>query len=196
LAWIWLRAGVRAVRALVPPRELPVAATVGILRPRAVIAPAVEHDLDPSALAAVWAHERAHIRRRDPLRIWIAQLITDLQWPSPQARRRLQLWLDALEMARDEEARIEGIDGADLAAGIVAVARLTRKSSGAIALAHRPGAALAHRIDRLLHPLPSAPQTALIGWRVPLVCCALTAAAVLGAEHGEWAVRAILLAGS
>jgi hypothetical protein len=102
----------------------PLAATIGLLRPRVVLAPQVREQLDAAALRAVTAHEEAHARHRDPLRLWMAQLATDLQWPLPSARRRFLAWRVALELARDDEAVARGVDGGDLAAGLLAVARL------------------------------------------------------------------------
>jgi Zn-dependent protease with chaperone function len=191
LALLWLRAGARAVRALFPPSEVPVAATVGLLRPRVIVAPALEHALDVSALAAVRAHERAHARRRDPLRIWAAQLASDLQWPSLRARARLTSWLEALELARDEEARLDGADGADLAAGIVAAAQLIRATERPVAAIHRAGSELCERIDRLLAPVPPL-RASRRPWTTFLACIALMGSVVLGMFFGEPVVRAVL----
>ena len=66
---VWLRCAVRACAALRRPRELPPLATVGLLRPRVVVAEDVRGTLDPAALVAALAHERVHVRHRDPLRI-------------------------------------------------------------------------------------------------------------------------------
>jgi Zn-dependent protease with chaperone function len=63
--------------------------TVGLLRPHIVFAPQLAKRLDDRAIEAALAHERAHIRHRDPLRIWVAQFVTDLQWPWGSAQRRL-----------------------------------------------------------------------------------------------------------
>src|SRR5262245_50950013 len=101
---LWLRCAARACLALRSAREAPPIATVGLLRPRVVVAEDVRDGLDPAALTAALAHERVHVRHRDPLRIWLAQIATDLQWPSPSARRRFEHWLGSLELARDEEA--------------------------------------------------------------------------------------------
>jgi hypothetical protein len=130
-------------------------ATVGILRPRVVIAPALQGALDPRALHAALAHERTHVRHRDPLRIWLAQFVTDLQWPWGAAQRRFTDWLAALEQARDDEARAGGIDGADLAAAVLGSVRFQCRQSGTAAtLIGRPEA-LPGRIARLLEPLPA-----------------------------------------
>jgi beta-lactamase regulating signal transducer with metallopeptidase domain len=192
LSLLWLRAAIRAVRALGPVRPLPPAATIGLWQPRAFVSPALQTVLDEAALAAVWAHERAHIRRRDPLRIWIAQLLTDLQWPSPRARLRLSRWLEALELACDEAARRDGVDGADLAAGIVAAARLTPSGGAIVAGAYRSSAGLALRIQRLLLPMHAAEPPRERHWRLVAVPALLVAALALGAWRGEWVVRALL----
>ena len=77
-------------------------------------------------MVAALEHERAHVRGRDPLRIWLASIVTDMQWPWPPARRRFTAWLRALEIARDDEARANGVRGADLAAAILAIATAQR----------------------------------------------------------------------
>src|SRR5262249_36567356 len=136
-------------------RETPPIATVGLVRPRVVVAEDLCDALDPAALTAALAHECVHVRHRDPLRIWLAQIATDLQWPSPSARRRFERWLASLQLARDEEARVGGASGDDLAAAVVAVARMPWHPLGA-AIAGLTGAetSLASRVHRLLAPLP------------------------------------------
>jgi hypothetical protein len=157
-------------------------ATVGLLRPRIVIAPELERALDARALRAAFAHERVHVRHRDPLRIWLAQFVTDLQWPWGAAERRFTDWLAALELARDDEARAGGIDGADLAAAVLGSVRFQLGVSGAAAtLIGRPQA-LPARIARLLRPLPAGatavpdaptPYVALTGGLVCVWICAI-----------------------
>lgn len=88
-------------------------ATVGIIRPWILFSPHLAKTLDDRAIEAALEHERAHARHRDPLRIWLAQLATDLQWPWPQAQRRFREWILALEFARDDEARAAGVDGSE-----------------------------------------------------------------------------------
>jgi hypothetical protein len=129
-------------------------ATVGLIRPRVVVAPELAEALDENALRAALAHERAHMRHRDPLRIWLAQFVTDLQWPSGSARRRFSAWLQSLEHARDDEARAGGIEGADLAAAVLSSLRfqLGIAPVAATLIGLREG--LPTRIDRLLKPLP------------------------------------------
>jgi Zn-dependent protease with chaperone function len=192
LSLLWLRAFDRAVSSLKPPRALPVAATIGIVRPRVVIAPELQRLFDRDELAAALAHEQAHVRGRDPLRLWLAQLVTDLQWPSARARQRLDTWRGWLELACDEEARLDGIDGADLAAALVISARQTSAPLRAVASMHRADENLARRIARLLHepPVAAAPSRT---WRMLAgVLGAATCGIALGVYHGDWALRLIL----
>jgi hypothetical protein len=193
---IGLRSIVRAVWSLVhTPQGLGIA-TVGVFRPRIEIAPALERALDPRALCAALAHERTHVLHRDPLRIWLAQFVTDLQWPWGTAQRRFTEWLAALELARDDEARGGGIDGADLAAAVLGSVRFQCARPGTSAtLIGRPDA-LPARIARLLAPLPanasaadtSAPYLALGGMLVTV----WGAAILLGLAWGQPLIDSLL----
>ena len=165
-------------------------ATVGLIRPRLVLAPSALEAMDPGALLAACEHEAAHRRHLDPLRIWLGQIASELQWPWPSAKLRLRNWLWALEVARDEEAREHGADGADLATAILTVARLsgTRRPSEAAGLAG-DGARLKERIRRLLSPIPDEPPTRR-GWlTVQIVLVGLSAAILMGVHHGDLVVR-------
>ena len=82
---LWLRALIRATRALRSHPPVP-AGTIGLCRARAVFSDELVARLDADAMVAAHAHEAVHVRHRHPLRIWLAQLITDLQWPWPVAQ--------------------------------------------------------------------------------------------------------------
>jgi Zn-dependent protease with chaperone function len=148
------RALMRAAWSLCHARRVYGIVTVGLLRPRIVVAPELARNLDERALQAALAHERTHVRHRDPLRIWLAQFVTDLQWPWIPAQRRFIVWLATLECARDDEARAGGIEGADLAAAVLGSLRfqLGIDASAATLIGHPQ--ALPARIARLLRPLP------------------------------------------
>jgi hypothetical protein len=162
-----------------------VAATVGILRPHVVVSPALAATVDSDALQAVREHEEAHARHRDPRRICLAQLATDLQWPWPAAKTRFDAWIHALELARDEEARLRGVNGVDLAAAILAAARLGAPTVAPFAgAAMGSEAALRERIGRLLAPLAPDPvreERSLVA----LVATAAIVAMAFGAVFGE-----------
>ena len=192
---IAVRAVARALWALArSPGDCGVA-TVGIFRPHIVFAPQLAKRLDDRAIAAALAHERAHIRHRDPLRIWIAQLVTDLQWPWGAAQRRFASWLSALELARDDEARAGGVDGEDLAAALIASLRFQcgRPVSACVGMVGQPEGVQA-RIERLLRPLPEpsslrhSPRMAIVA----LAVLTLLLAVVFGATCGESLIGPLL----
>jgi hypothetical protein len=188
-AWVWLRAGTRAVRALRASPRGTIAATTGLWRPRVFVAPELRARLDERALRAVLEHENAHARHRDPLRLWLAQIATDLQWPSAPAGRRFRAWRAALELARDEEACAHGVDGSDLAAALIEAARLggpgARQPS--VGLVDDSSAdAFRARVLGLLERgagAPGAPRWTWIGW-APVVLL-LAGAVAAGALVGE-----------
>lgn len=188
---VWVRAVIRALRSLSSRPPGVYAAAVGLFRPRVVIDRRLRAALDPAALHAVEAHEWAHARHRDPLRIWLAQLVTDLQWPLPQARVRFEAWLKSLEMVRDDDARRAGIDGADLAAAVITAAQFGAAPAAGARITG-DGKDLADRVDRLLHPLPPDPQpestSATLFMTTPLFGFAVLA----GAWFGEIAIRTLL----
>jgi hypothetical protein len=191
-AVVWGRALGRAASSLGKGGPQPLAATVGLLRPTVVLSPALESALDPEALAAVRAHERAHASHRDPLRIWLAQLATDLQWPSPAAALRLRAWRRTLEMARDEEVRQAGTEGPDLAAGILDAIRFMKTVSGVAAALIDEESSLRERITRLLGPLPDVPEPRTSFLTPGFVCAGVAAAVLAGIAFGDPIVAALL----
>jgi len=188
------RAAWRAARSLVRACPSHTVATIGLLRPRIVLAPHIAHALDEGALAAALEHERAHVQHRDPLRLWIAQFGTDLLWPWPAAAVRFRHWRQALELARDEETRLQGIPGPDLAAAIVTSVRLNcHKGSPSTATLGGDASYLTERLARLMRPLDTASPLVCggTGWLLVLGA-GLCAAAVLGTEFGERVVHTLL----
>ena len=194
-ALLGIRALVRAVWALlVSPADFGIA-TVGLLWLRIKKKPKQTKQQKERAIQAALAHERAHVRHLDPLRIWIAQFMTDLQWPWASAQRRFETWLAALEQARDDEARAEGVEGSDLAAALVASIRFHRgRTSGICAPLTGDRSALEARIERLLQPLEAAPRDSIATYvqLAMLVTLALLAALGLGHIYGKWLVGALL----
>lgn len=208
-AVIFGRAAVRAVWALV--RRVPDCgvSTIGLIQPQTVFSPFLARQLAETEVRAALAHEFAHARHRDPLRIWLAQLLADLQWPWPSAQRRLEMWLVALELARDEEARRSGIDGADLAAAVLASVRFLQRlpaewrwhvplngTSFAHARLIGDSRTLRERMSRLLAPLPQASRDApafpALRTAEILLALVLLIALVLGILYGERAMHVLL----
>ena len=69
------RAGIPARRLAAVTASAPFALTYGLFRPRILASTALAADLDGAELAAVLAHEREHVRRRDPLKDLIARIL-------------------------------------------------------------------------------------------------------------------------
>jgi len=192
LAMVFARALIRAGWSLFGDRQDHGTATVGLLRPWILFSPHLAKTLDDRQIEAALAHERAHARHRDPLRILLAQLATDLQWPWPQARERMRRWLLALELARDEEARAAGVEGADLADAILATANFYRHLSFSAATLTGEASDLKDRIDRLLAPLTDTTEAqARARAALPTAAVSLLSALALGAFFGEQVVQAL-----
>lgn len=202
-----LRAALRALWVLVrQPPDLPIC-TVGFLRPRVVFDPHLARALDDGVIRAALEHELAHARHRDPLRIWLAQLAVDLQWPWPWAHRRLRCWLQLLEHARDDEALRHGASGTELAAAVVAAARYASRASRPAARAWLAGGeaallgdacALALRVERLLaprreQPVAIEPSASRVPAALALLALLLCAVLALGVAFGNDVLHPFLL---
>jgi hypothetical protein len=206
---IFARAAARAAWSLLrTPTDCGIS-TAGLIQPQIVFSPFLAKQLEEGVIRAALAHERAHALHRDPLRIWLAQLVTDLQWPWPWAARRLDAWLEALEIARDDEARAQGADGPDMAAAVLASVRYLERIAAASPGIRLRGTQLAHarlvgdpsmlrkRVSRLLAPISQQHREShgrlvrLERAGVRLVPLLLTAM-VLGALYGERVMRLIL----
>lgn len=156
----------------------PVASVLGTRGPRLYLARQVLSALSDAELAAVLAHERAHVASRDNLRHWLVAASPDVLAWLPGRTRLERAWLAASEEAADEAVARRGPDAAlDLAEALLKVARLVpagwRTTLPAFAL--HSGDDLTRRIRRLLAgtPAPAEPR--------PRVTALLAAALVLPA---------------
>jgi Zn-dependent protease with chaperone function len=192
-ALVFVRALWRASRSLQTSRARHTIATVGFIRPRIILSPSFADAVDADAMNAAMEHERAHVRHRDPLRLWLAQFGTELQWPAPAAATRLREWRRALEIARDDEARAQGVAGPDLAAAILVSLRLSRGdfAGGAAGLAEE--AFIKERVVRLLQPLEAeAPADRRLSPILFLLVMAIPLAILIGLEFGERIIGSLL----
>ena len=113
-----LRTLTRAARQPVPPAVLKAATGLGIagrvdavgtgeafavtyrlIRPRILVSTALAAELTPAEVAAVLAHEREHVRHRDPLRMLAVRLLAAFAWYAPAAS-----WLASRAVLRRELA--------------------------------------------------------------------------------------------
>lgn len=165
----------------------PVALTAGLLRPRVYLSCGLVDALSPVELDAVVAHEQAHRRRRDPLRLLVADVLSRLHLP-PIRRRLLRELILATERACDERAALTCGDRCGAAAAILKVARLNRARpapSDAL-LPAVTGADLAGRVEALLRPAhPVRGRQGLI------VALGIALILTLGWVHSDWLHHAV-----
>ncbi len=106
------------------PTPAPICFTLGVIRPTVYISTALREQLTATELSVVLAHESAHVRRRDPLKLVLATVFYTL-FPLPGSRLLLQDWRHAIERACDQEVSRTVGDPCAVAAALVRVARLS-----------------------------------------------------------------------
>ncbi len=135
--------------------EFPVVAVVGIRRPRLVVARSVIARCTPAELAAIGAHEAAHLDARDNLKaLWIRAVVDGLTG-SRLSAALLQCWQQASEDLADDAASAGGSCSLDLASALVTVARLSPSrtlTAWPAATCFYRGDGLERRVRRLLDP--------------------------------------------
>ncbi|PXY22865.1 M56 family metallopeptidase [Prauserella muralis] len=99
---------------VIPARE-PLAVTVGLWRPYVVVSSGLVAELSEQELRAVLAHEQAHVRRRDPLRLLLGRTLAAHLWFLPvaadlrgRARRGYELAADRHAAKRCGRAAVAG----------------------------------------------------------------------------------------
>lgn len=156
----------------------PLSVTAGLVWPLVLVSTGLRSRLAPRQVEAVLAHERAHARRRDPLRLVAVALLGAAYSPGT---RKLLLSDAALacEEAADEEAALEIGDRTVVAEAIVAVERLLGDRAHPIGLGvGMTGCATEVRVEALLRdPIPPPPASTSLR----LLGAALAAGALLAA---------------
>ena len=135
----------RIVRGLPTP-----ALTVGWLSPRVYIAEALGKRLRSSELAAVIAHEGAHVTRRDPLRLSLFRVLACTLFWIPALRRLADDMADEAEILADNVAA-ERAGPLVLASALLALAQwpaVTTNPTAVVGFQHRD--LLERRIRRLV----------------------------------------------
>jgi hypothetical protein len=152
----------------------PQAFCAGLLHPRVYVSRGALEILGTAELAATLAHERHHVRRRDPLRLACNRVLVDALFFVPPLGRLVQQQQSLAEMGADEAAvAAAGGDRAALASAMLTFS----EQSGAEATGLAP-----ERVDHLVGES--------LRWRFPLVLvlvvcfclAALVTLAVLAAE--------------
>jgi len=110
--------------------DTPEAYTSGLLRPRIWISLAAVSSLRPDELRAVLLHERAHLLRRDPLRVLIVRTLSAFLVAAPLVRDLARRFEIAKELDADRDA-IE-VCGAPALAGALEALGRTRPLDAAV----------------------------------------------------------------
>lgn len=133
------------------PSALPVALTVGLLRPRILVSDTLRDALSPKLLDAVIAHERAHERRRDVVKRTLTVIL--VRFHVPWLREvLLDDFVLATELAADAAAAEAVGSTLRVADAILAVERLAADAPrSGVALAFGE-ATVGSRIEALLSP--------------------------------------------
>lgn len=97
-------------RALILGDPRPRAFCVGFARPRIYVSRGALGTLEGDELTAVVAHERHHKRRRDPLRMLIAEILAEALFFMPAMTRLRDRYSELAELAADEAA-IKAVEG-------------------------------------------------------------------------------------
>jgi Zn-dependent protease with chaperone function len=189
-----------AVEAGLDPRRVRVvdglpapAFTVGWLRPTVYVAAALPRALAADEVAAVLAHERAHCRRRDPLRLSLMRFAARALFWLPALRRLADAFADEVELRADALAGRHR--RAALARALVTLAAWPAAPSMAEPAVgiHRGAALLERRVRRLtgesLAPAARSSRGAALGV-IALVALFWSSGAVLAHPlpsegHGE-----------
>lgn len=158
---------------------VPQAFCAGLARPRVYVSTGALERLGAPELRAVVAHEAEHAARRDPLRLFLAHVLSDALFFLPVMRRLCGRYAAVAELAADEAAISATGDAQSLASALL--------TFGEIDSALVVGAS-AERIDHLLGDRPR--------WELPaslLLAAAITVAAVgaliVAAAHATTASR-------
>jgi len=137
---------------------------MGISRWLILLPEGIEYELTDEQLRALFAHELAHLIRRDPLWLWVGHGLCSLLAIQPLnflARRR---WKAAAEFVCDDWAIRQGVTRLAMAQCLTTVAewRMNRQVRlGALAAGGSP-ASLPQRVERLLDE-----EEELDGWNSP-----------------------------
>ncbi len=122
--------------------------TVGLLAPRIYLARELSQRLPQEQLAAVIMHEGAHVRRRDPLRLFLLRLLACTLFWIPALRRLEEDVGDEAEVMADDFAA--GERPLVLASAILALASWTTAAdTRALTVGFHSDALLERRIRRL-----------------------------------------------
>ncbi len=178
-------------------RPIPPMSAVGIVRPRILFSSAAESVLSVGELQTALNHEIAHIRYRDNLKKLLLRFVS-----FPGMSGLEMAWLEAAEIAADDDAVSTPTEALDLAATLIKLSRLRPVEAPvdlSAALVHSPASIVNTRVERLIawRREHQAPSRSLALWYAVLSLCATVGFAIVTYsellarlhEATEWLVR-------
>lgn len=157
------------------------AVTAGLARPYLVVSTGLVDALGGAELRAVRAHEQAHLRRRDPLRVLLARVLVAHLWFLPMARDLRWRARNGYELAADRDAA--GRYGRSALAGALLRVASRPVAVGAAVTQFADPTLLESRVSQLESGRPPRPAPVAAGRAVLTVVGALAFVAVVA---GGW----------
>jgi len=175
-------------------QSIPAFTAAGIRRPKVLVSEAGAALLSESELRTALLHEFAHIRRRDNLKKLLLRFSA-----CPGIAALEHAWLQAAEVAADDEAVSSLAEALDLASALIKLSRFSAMCSApefSTGLVHSPAASVDARVRRLIAWRAQRPPAGVrLRWYLPalatVVCLAMTYSTTLIGMHEvtEWLVR-------
>lgn len=133
----------------------------GLLRPRVYVSTGAIHGLDEAELDAVLAHEAHHAARRDPLRLFVAQVLAEALFFLPVMKHLHRRYSSLAELAADDAAVRLGGGSQPLASALLAFGQADGSPVVGVS---------AERVDHLLgrHPRAGLPASLVVGAAVTM----------------------------
>lgn len=157
----------------------PFAFTYGLLVPRVAVSRALVDSLARDELAAVLAHEAAHVRSRDPLKVLLTRVLVAREFYLPALRHLSHRFVAGRELAADRQA-VSRCGTGSVAAALLRTAAPPAWAATTPAAAMASGATLHARVTQLetgSEPLaPPLPQRLLVASTVAAMLVMATAA--------------------
>ncbi len=163
--------------------DVPLSATAGLVRPSVYLSSGFVRSVDAEVMDVVQAHERAHVRRHDPLRQVVATVLSLTHLAGTRTRLLQDLAL-ATEQACDEEAARTLGDRVRVARAVLAVEHLMSNVPvhPDLVAASFGGSHVVDRVDALLADAPEGTLRGMSGWIAALVLALLVVGSML--HHG------------
>ncbi|MFJ7934679.1 M56 family metallopeptidase [Sporosarcina sp. NPDC096371] len=141
---------------------MPLAITMGFIRPKIVISTGLMNLLTNEELHAVISHEMYHKEHRDPLNIFLMALCSSTMWYIPILKWCNQNFRIVKELLADEYAIEKQQTSVNLGSALLKMLKVSKYEKMPFAYASFADTSVNYRIDYMLNPL------AEIEWKLPV----------------------------